>query len=263
MNYLILKTQGFYIFNFYINLYGFLIAIGMILGITWAVFICAKKGYDKNLPFDLALFALPCAIVGARLYYCAFNGVENFLQIFKIWEGGMAIYGGVIGGFLGVFLCCKIKKESLVKACDIAAPCLILGQAIGRVGCYFANCCYGIETTNVAMQVFPISILIGNEWHLATFFYESVLDLIGFVVLSFLTFKTNKNGIVTSSYLITYGIIRAVLEQFRDPSELLTLGSTNIRVSQLLSVLLIVVGIILLFISLKKNNKQEGKSNNE
>ena len=256
MEMLLLKVEGFYIFNLYINWYGLLTAVGMILGIIWAIFICAKKGYDKNMPLDLALFALPCAVIGARLYYCIFNGVENFAQIFKIWEGGMAIYGGVIGGFLGILLSCKIHKISLLKACDIAAPCLILGQAIGRIGCYFAGCCYGIETLNPDMKFFPISVLIGNKWHLATFFYESALDFIGFIILSLIAFKTNKKGVVTSSYFIIYGSIRAVLEQFRDVKEALMLGNTNIRVSQLLSLLLIIVGVIMLIISLKKNKKE-------
>lgn len=258
MNLFLLKTQGFYIFNLYINFYGLLIAVGMFLGVLCAIWICFKKGYNKDMVLDLALFALPLSIVGARLYYCIFNGVENFVQVFKIWEGGMAIYGGIIGGFLGVLLCCKIKKYSLLNACDVAAPCLILGQAFGRIGCYFANCCYGIEVTNSAFQIFPLSILINGDWHLATFFYESFLDVIGFIILLVISFKTKKQGVVTASYFIIYGIIRAILEQFRDPTELLTISDSGIRVSQLLSVLLIIAGIIMLIV-LFKNKKKGGR----
>lgn len=259
MNLMLLKTQGFYIFDLFINWYGLLIAIGMVLGVICAVFICSKKGYDKNMPLDLALFALPCAIVGARLYYCIFNGVDTFVQIFKIWEGGMAIYGGVIGGFLGVLLCCKIKKYSLLQACDLAAPCLILGQAIGRVGCYFASCCYGIETSSPDLQFFPLSVQINGHWHLATFFYESILDLLGFIVLLFISFKTKKHGIVTASYFITYGVIRAILEQFRDPVESLTILNTGIRVSQLLSLILIITGIVMIVIISKKRKEESNE----
>lgn len=261
MNNLLLQSKTFNIFGLTISWYGFIIAIGMLLGVITAYLICKKKDYDVNMPIELALFALPCAIVGARLYYCAFNGVDSFVDVFKIWEGGMAIYGGVIGGFLGICLCCKIRKYSLFRACDIAAPCLILGQAIGRIGCYFAGCCYGIETTNPALQVFPISVEIGGVWHLATFFYESFLNLIGFVVLLIITAKTKKNGYVTGSYLTIYGVVRAVLEQFRDPAESLVIGSTGIRVSQLLSIILVILGVALIIFTLKSKNKKAEEVN--
>jgi len=252
MDNLILKTQGFTIFNFFISWYGIIISFAMIMGLCVAFFICKKKNYRMDLPIDLALFALPFAIIGARIYYCIFNGVESFSQIFRIWEGGMAIYGGVIGGFLGIVVCCAIKKEDLIKACDLAAPCLILGQAIGRIGCYFAGCCYGIETINPALQFFPMSVEINGVWHLSTFFYESFFDLISFIILLFIALKTSRKGITTSCYLIFYGVIRAVLEQFRDPSESLTLLNTNIRVSQALSILLIILGVVTLALSLIK-----------
>ncbi|MBR4003344.1 MAG: prolipoprotein diacylglyceryl transferase [Clostridia bacterium] len=253
----LLVSQGFYIFNLHITWYGFIIAIGMILGVLSAYLICKKKGFNLSMPLDLALFALPAAIIGARLYYCIFNGVDSFWQIFKIWEGGMAIYGGVIGGFLGVLLCCKIKKYSLLQSCDIAAPCLILGQAIGRIGCYFAGCCYGVETLDPAMQFFPLSVEINGVWHLATFFYEAFFNLIGFAILIIITAKTKTNGYVTAGYFITYGLVRAVLEQFRDPAESLMLGSTGIKVSQLLSILLVLVGIAIIVFNIVKKKKAE------
>ncbi|MBQ3048132.1 MAG: prolipoprotein diacylglyceryl transferase [Clostridia bacterium] len=255
MNSLLLVSQGFEILGLNISYYGLIMALAMIFGVICAVLICKVKNIDTTMPIDLALFALPCAIVGARIYYCIFNGVSSFLEIFEIWKGGLAIYGGVIGGFLGVLLCCKIKKYSLAKACDLAAPCLILGQAIGRIGCYFAGCCYGVETYNQSLQVFPISILIDGHWHLATFFYEAFLNIIGFAILMIITSKTKKPGITTSWYLIIYGLVRSVLEQFRDPAELLTIANTGLRVSQVLSFILVVVGIVLFVFSLKQKIK--------
>ena len=256
MNNLLLKTTSFSIFGLTIPLYGTMIAIGMILGVVCAYFICKKKCYNKNIPINLALYALPCAIIGARLYYCALNGVSSFVEIFEIWKGGMAIYGGVIGGVIGVLLCCAIHKYSFIQACDIAAPCLILGQAVGRIGCYFAGCCYGVETTVEWMKFFPLSVMIGDTWHLSTFFYEAFFDLLGFAFLIFVTAKTSKKGIVTASYFIVYGIVRAILEQFRDPAETLMLGS--LRASQLLSVLLVVLGFVMLFVILLKREKEDG-----
>lgn len=255
MNNLLVESRTLPIFGLNVSLYGIMIALAMLLGIVCALFICKAKSYNINMPINLALYALPFAIVGARIYYCIFNGVDSFISIFQIWKGGMAIYGGVIGGFLGVLLCCKIHKYSLLHACDVAAPCLILGQAIGRIGCYFAGCCYGVETQIEWLQAFPLSVYINGAWHLSTFFYESFLDLLGFGLLIFITSKSISRGVVTSSYFIIYGTIRAVLEQFRDGAETLMLGS--IRVSQLLSVLLVILGFSMLFVIFYKKEKDK------
>lgn len=260
MKNLLLKSQGFNIFGLFVTWYGVIISLAMIVGVVVAILLCKKKGLDSSLPIDLALFALPCAIIGARLYYCIFYGVSSFVEVFQIWNGGMAIYGGVIGGFLGIVLCCKIKKISLAMACDVAAPSLILGQSIGRIGCYFAGCCYGVETTVESLKFFPMSVQIDGVWHLSTFFYESFFDLIGFFVLITIAIKTDKKGVSTSCYLIYYGILRAVLEVFRDQKEALMLGSTGIKVSLLLSIILVVVGVVLLVIA-KKVGKSGGKEN--
>lgn len=256
-NFYLLGSQGFNFLGLNVSFYGLIMALAMIVGVVCAYFLCKTKKYELSMPIDLALFALPCAIVGARLYYCIFNGVSSFWEIFEVWKGGMAIYGGVIGGFLGILWCCKVKKYSLAKACDLAVPCLIIGQAIGRVGCYFAGCCYGVETLNPGLQIFPLSVEINGHWHLATFFYESLLNVVGFVILAIIFSKTQKKGITTSWYLIIYGVIRFVLEQFRDPAELLTIGNTGLRVSQVLSFVLIVIGVILYIVSLKQKSGNE------
>lgn len=249
----LLITNSISIFGREISFYGLLISIGMLLGVVVALYIVKKKGYNKEMPINLALYALPCSIVGARLYYCIFHGVNDFWQIFRVWEGGMAIYGGVIGGFLGLLICSRIHKYSLLVCCDIVAPCLILGQAIGRIGCYFAGCCYGVETTDPMLMFFPLSVQINGTWHLATFFYESFIDLMGFIVLFVLTHKISTKGVVTSGYFIIYGTARAILEAFRDPRECLMVGS--VRVSLLLSVILVVAGAVMLFVILRKERK--------
>ena len=253
----LLESRTFSIFGVTISFYGLIIAIAMILGISVAFLICNVKNFDKNMPINVALFAIPLAKIGARIYYCAFNGVYSFLQIFKIWEGGMAIYGGIIGGFIGVMISSKVNHYSLFDCLDLAAPCLIIGQAIGRIGCYFAGCCYGIATDIEALQVFPISVLIAGKWHLATFFYEAILNLFGFIILMIITKKSTKRGIALSSYLIIYGFIRAILEGLRDPSESLMFFSTGIKVSQALSVLSLILGIVMLCIILNKRAKKE------
>ncbi len=243
-----LYSQGFYLFGLEIKWYGFIMAMAMLVALANAFLICKVKKYPMGMPLDLVIAAIPCAIVGARLYYCIFNGVSSFGEIFRVWEGGLAIYGGVIGGFLGIWLCCAIKKYSLAQACDIAAPCLILGQAIGRIGCYFGGCCYGIEVVDRNLQWFPLSVQIDGVWHYSTFFYESLMDFIGYVVLMFVMRYTDGKGITTASYLMFYGVVRAVIEGFRGDS--LYLWGTGIRVSQLLSVILVMAGIAILVLAI-------------
>jgi len=258
---MLLYSQGFNLFGLEIKWYGVIMALAMIAGLGNAFLICKIKKYDKSMPLDLVIAAIPCALVGARLYYCLFNGVSSFGEIFEVWNGGLAIYGGVIGGFIGICLCCLIKKYPLSKACDIAVPCLILGQAIGRIGCYFGGCCYGIEVTNEAHMWFPFSVEISGVWHYSTFFYESFFNIIGYVVLMLVIKYTKPLGITTASYFIYYGVVRAIIEGFRGDS--LYLFNTGIRVSQALSIFLIALGVALLIAIIVINHKKSKVVNNE
>src|SRR5574344_798481 len=217
---MILKIDGFSIFGLEVKFYGMIIAIGMML----AIFVCSKIAKLRDIKSDdifvLALYILPLSILGARLYYVLFSPESfTFLEFFKIWEGGMAIYGGVIGGTLGVVLFCLIHKKNFLKVADIACVGLILGQAIGRIGCYFGGCCYGIEVENSAFMWFPLSVEINGIWHYSTFFYESICNFIIFTVLIILiTKKVKTTGVILSLYLIMYGTIRCIIETFRENS---------------------------------------------
>lgn len=254
---------GFYdkFFKFFgleITYYGFIIACAMAL----AVFVACKNAKYRGLKTDdliiTACYVLPLAIIGARLYYVIFSEHNySFGEIFRIWDGGMAIYGGVIGGAIGVLLYCLIHKKNFLDVADIAAPSLILGQAIGRIGCYFAGCCYGVEVVNKSLQWFPISTQIDGVWRYSTFFYESFWNLIGFVVLMLILRKSHvkQRGAVMALYLIIYGCGRAWIEGMRGDS--LYLGA--IKVSQLLSIILIIVGLAVLVTTyiLHKNGKMK------
>jgi len=238
-------------------------AASMLCGILLAFYTCKKKGYSTDIIFDLALAILPLAIVGARLYFCIFYGVDSFGEIFAIWNGGMAIYGGVIGGIIGVFIVSKVKKIPFLDLCDIAAPCLILGQCLGRWGNFVNQEAYGYATES--LQFFPFSVFIencnqavcscgGSGWHMATFFYESFWNAIGVVVLLIILNKIKLRGITTASYFVYYGIGRAIIEGMRTDS-LMFLG---LRVSQWLSIALIILGvvmIVLIYLKYKKDPK--------
>lgn len=234
----------FLFFGLQISYYGFIIACGMAIG----VFLACKTAKHRGLKTDdiiiLALYVLPLSILGARTYYVIFSGESfTFWEFFQIWKGGMAIYGGVIGGAIGVGLYCIIHKKNFLKVADIAVAPLLLGQGMGRIGCYFSECCYGIEVTNPSAQWFPLSTQINGVWHLSTFFYESFLDLVLCGVFIFLICKKIKTpGVMMSLYFIGYGTIRCIIETFRGDS--LMLGV--FKVSQLLSALLIIAGVAIL-----------------
>ena len=239
-----------------ISIYGLLIACGMAL----SVFLCSRQekrlGLPKDLTYDLALWVIPAGVIGARLYYVAFQWDmyrTNPLSILYIWEGGLAIYGGVIGGALAVFAFSKIKKAPFGKLADMIAPALILSQAIGRWGNFFNGEAYGRLVENPALQWFPLAVNVGGEWHMATFFYESVWDFIGFWVLWLNRKKTTADGNLFLLYLVWYGLGRAFIEGLRTDS--LMLGP--LRVSQVLSVLLCVGAAAALLIRRKKARAEE------
>lgn len=250
----LLVNSGFTIFGFTIKYYGLIIALAMCLGVFVACHLSKKRNLKPENIYALALYILPLAILGARTYYVIFSDQAfTFLEFFKIWEGGLAVYGGIIGGAIGVVLYCIIHKHNFWDIADIACVSLILGQGIGRIGCYFSGCCYGVEVTNPAFQWFPFASLINGTWHYSTYFYESFFAFIIFAVLFYLIKKKVKTrGVILSLYLICYGITRAIIETFRGDS----LYFLGMKVSQLLSIILIVTGIILLIIIYTNKNKK-------
>ena len=184
-----------------------------------------------------------------------------------VWNGGIAIYGGIIGGIIGIVICCLIKKKSIISVLDIAAPCLIIAQSIGRWGNFVNQEVFGYEVTNKAMQWFPFAVHITkggqDAWHLATFFYESILTCAGFFLLVIILRKVNIKGIVTCAYLVYYGAVRFVLEGLRVNDYILCIPGTNLAVSRMVSLVIIVVGLAWMTCLLIKNRKQPiEKTNN-
>ena len=255
--------NGFKIFGFDIKFYGILMATAMALGVLIACFNSSKRNLKSDDILCLACFVLPLAVIGARVYYFIFSldYYTSFWQIFEVWNGGLAIYGGVIGGAIGILIYCLIYKKNFLDVADVVVPSLIFGQALGRWGNFFNQEAYGTIVTNESYQWFPFAVYIENEqaWHLATFFYESIWNLLVFIVLLLLLRKSNikQRGVITGFYFILYGIGRIFIEGLRTDS--LYIGS--IRVSQLLSGILILVGILLILIpyiiNKKKNKKKD------
>lgn len=248
-----------------INLYGVMIGLAIIVALIIAFWLGKKRKISQNDILTLALYVIPLAIIGARLYYVIFNNQSfSFIEFFEIWNGGLAILGAVIGGAIGVAIYCLIHKKNFLKITDIAAPALIIGQAIGRIGCYFGGCCYGIETLDPALQWFPISVQIDGVWHLSTFFYESFWCFLGFALLLFLFKKLHKTGAITFCYFIIYGVGRFIIEGWRGDS--LYLADTGIKVSQLLSGILVfigIIGLVFIYTIFKKRKVEKNEKNSD
>ena len=237
-------------------------SITMLLAILIGIYLSlkesqkvGKRNYIENLIFEIIIFG----IIGARLYYVIFNFDAykyNLLDIFKIWEGGIAIYGAIIGGFIPIIYNAKKKKEDIITTTDILAPGLIIGQAIGRWGNFFNGEAHGKEVSLLFLKKLHLPNFIIKGMHIngvyyhPTFLYESVWCLVGFIIIIIIRKLTQrKKGLVTYSYFIWYGIGRLIIEGLRTDS--LYLG--NIRISQLVSIVLIIVGLIGI-INIKKCN---------
>lgn len=272
---------AFTLFGLEIRWYGILIALGFVLGYVFVSIYNKKYGYDKDLPIDLILWVAPLSIIGARLYYVIFEwetfaAQENTLAaILRIWDGGLAIYGGIIGGVIGALLYCRFgfydglfikekrKRFSFWKIADLVVPSLALGQAIGRWGNFFNKEAFGKIVTNEALHWFPMSVYIDiphkldgvactEPWHYATFFYESLWCFLLFGFLLYYREKHKKaEGEMLFWYLALYGFERMLVEGLRADS--LYIWNTNIRVSQVLSGIMMVVGIV--FIVLLRSGK--------
>ena len=226
--------------------YGVIICAGMALGIALAWFRAKKMGVNPDFVFDFCLLTLPLAVIGARLYFVAFRWelyAADPVRILFINEGGLAIYGGVIGGILAALIFSRWKKISFWVISDIAVPSLILGQAIGRWGNFVNQEAFGEVITEKSLQFFPYGVYIEQcgEWHQATFFYESMWCFLVFAALLLLASREKTPGVLLSAYFVLYGLERAVVEGFRTDS--LMIGP--LRVSQLLSGAVVFAGIVL------------------
>lgn len=250
-----------------ISWYGVIIGTGFMLAIALFIGLADTRNLQADLVYDLILFIFPFSIIGARLYYVLFTLDKfdwTFVEILQVWNGGLAIYGGIIGGAIGLMICCLIKKQNILKVMDLAVPGLILGQAVGRWGNFVNQEAYGPEVVNEALHWFPYAVYIEKtaEWHMATFFYESVLSLITFFVVLYIVRRFKTPGINVAAYFVLYGLSRVLIEGLRTDS--LYLGNTNIRISQLISGILIVVGAVwltIIFIRNRGNNTANEKNN--
>ena len=258
---------AFEIFGTPIYWYAIIIVIGMIIGVSIALFLAKRKGFVVDDILDIVLWVLPLAIIGARLYYVItdWDASWTFQRIFAIRDGGLAIYGGIIAGAITAIIVMKVKKmttRDIIKILDCLVVGVIIGQSIGRWGNFVNMEAHGGLIANEALHFFPFGVLIGGKWYYATFFYESMWNLIGFVGLLILNIKKPKwTGVSTLCYFIYYGIGRSWIEGLRTDSLYFLkniLGET-IRISQALSIILVIVGVALLTLLIVYDKKHPEK----
>ena len=240
-----------YIFGM-IPWYSVLIVFGALLAVILASREEKNAGLKKDTVLDLALWILPAGIIGARFYYVLFSWNEfrgDILSVFRIWEGGIAIYGALIAGFITILVFSRIRKIRPLVLCDIAAPGVALAQAIGRWGNFFNMEAYGVPVTNPTLQFFPFAVLIPSDsetpWHMACFFYEFLWDILIFIFLLIARRRyLRRTGDVFSCYAFLYACGRLVIEDFRMDS---LYAASSVRVSQLVSVLICAALLIFFF----------------
>ena len=230
-----------------IHYYGIIIALGLALAVVYAWRRVKQFGIREDDLADGILWVAPFAVLCARLYYCAFKWelyADNPISILYIWNGGMAIYGGVIGAVVGVVVFSKIKKIKIPALLDLLALGFLIGQCVGRWGNFFNREAFGEETDWFLRMGLLNSVTGEVTYYHPTFLYESVWNLVGFVLLHFLSKKRQYDGQIALGYAAWYGLGRAFIEGLRTDS----LWWGPFRVSQVLAAATCFVAVVLLLI---------------
>lgn len=264
------------VFGFEIAYYGIIIGLGILSGILLAAYLAKKHGMNPDVVYDIAIYAVFFAVVGARLYYVAFSWdsyKDNLLSIFNLREGGLAIYGAVLAAVLTVFIYTKIKKISFWEFVDVASPALILGQILGRWGNFFNREAFGEYTDGLFAMQLPIDAVRRSDVteqmlrHMEvideiryiqvhpTFLYESLWNLAVLAIMLWWMKYKKFDGEIFLMYLFGYGVGRFWIEGLR--TDQLQIGSTGIAVSQMLALVLVVLSGVFIIVKTRKVNKQQ------
>ncbi len=272
-----IDKAAFSLFGREVAWYGILITIGMVLAVLYANYVGVKREkLNSDLIIDLAFFIIVFGVIGARLYYVIFewdayvvrsgsfisNILDTLTNIVSIWKGGLAIYGGILGGLLTAFIFAKVRKIPFIKLFDILAPTVTIGQIIGRWGNFInmeahggptdlpwrMGLLYSIDGTGPATGVWDSQMYVHP-----TFLYESLWNLIGFCILHNVYKKKKFNGQMGAMYFVWYGFGRMLIEGLRTDS--LYLGP--VRISQLVGAATCILGIVILTIGFGKVKKED------
>ncbi len=245
-----------------IHLYGLIIACGLVLAAVYAMRRSAQFGLTEDHILDGVLWVTPFAILCARAYYCIFSWemyANNPISVLYIWNGGLAIYGGVIGAIAGIIVFCKVKHISLGSTLDLVSLGFLIGQSIGRWGNFFNREAFGAETDSFLRMGLLNPATGVTTYHHPTFLYESLWNAAGFALLHVLSKKRQHPGQIALGYGLWYGLGRFWIEGLRTDS--LYIPGTDLRVSQLLALAsCLACGIALIAIAMI-SKKKEGQAN--
>ena len=258
-----MNRVAFNIFGFNVYYYSLCILLGVIVAYILITREGKKQGLPKEFISDLIFYTLIIGILGARVYYCVFNldyYLANPSEILKIYNGGLAIHGGVIAGLIFVYFYTKKKNVSFIKILDIVAPAVIIAQSFGRWGNFFNQEAHGGITTYQNLKNMHIPEFIINGMHIEgkyyypTFFFESIWCLIGFIILMIARRNKNlKKGFQIGFYFIWYGIGRFFIEALRTDS----LMFFGLKIAQIVSLIGIIIGIIIIVTNRNKKYYNE------
>ncbi len=242
--------------SFSIHMYGIIIATGLLLAMVYAWKRCGQFGIRQDDITDGVLWVAPLAVVCARLYYCVFDWETyrtNPVLILYIWNGGLAIYGGVIGALIGIAVYCRVKKIKLTALLDLVALGFLIGQSLGRWGNFFNREAFG-STTDSFIRMGLLNSVTGEiTYHHPTFLYESVWNAVGFAALHFLSKKRQYDGQIALGYVFWYGLGRLFIEGLRTDS----LWWGPFRISQVLAGLSCIAAMVVLFIQFRRGHTPE------
>ena len=253
--------KGFEIFGFTIHFYSLCILLGIVVAYIVIRNEAHNQRLDKDYIFNVVFYGLIIGILGARIHYVLFN-LDYYVrypeEIIKIWHGGLAIHGGILAAAIFVyFYSRKVQKTNFLRTTDVLLPGVIIAQAIGRWGNFFNQEAYGMVVSKGLLQKLLIpkfvinGMYIDGNYYLPTFYIESILCIIGFLIILLIRSRLNNRvGYVTAFYLVWYGIIRFIIELFRTDSLMLF----NIKVACVISVIFVILGIILFIYTTYKRN---------
>ena len=232
----------------------------ILLGVLVAYFIITKEAIKNNITendiLNILFYGMLIGIIGARIYYVVFNldyYSNNISDIYKVWKGGLAIHGGIILGSIFAYWYSKKKNIDFIKLMDIILPGVIIAQGIGRWGNFFNQEAYGMMVSKELLEklLIPKFVIkgmnIGGNYHLPTFYIESIFCIIGFIIMIILRKKEVKKGLITAFYMIWYGTLRCIIEYFRTDS----LMFFNMKIAMLVSIILIIFGVVLFIKSMR------------
>ena len=250
-----INRVAFTVFGREIYWYALCILSGFLGGMAFVSATAKKRGVDPEHIYDICLWGLIFGIICARIYYCIFDwdSIGSFWNIFKIWEGGIAIYGALIGAIGSAYIYCRIKKLKVLKVFDVATPGLLIGQILGRWGNFFNAEVYGKKTDSFLRMTID-----GKAGVHPLFLYEGLWNFIGLVLILLFRDRKKSDGQVFFFYIFWYGLGRLFLEGMRQSEYILYLIPDVVGISQVVAFLGIIIGLGgILYLNKKANSLEE------